>query len=287
MNIKNNAKGRPDFLIIGSMKSGTTTLYDDLRKLDQVHLPSDKEPRILAKYTNTDKMKEAYAFHFRMALGGEICGEASTAYTSRPLYEGIPKRAFDLCGKELRLLMIMRDPLERIYSHLRHNVAGRHIKVDQIDRIVFEDPEYIAISDYAMQLKPWVDRFGADNLKCISFREFKNDRYGTLCGIANFLGVPPPQNTVDVFKTSNKSEELRRTGNLVGAMLQSRLYRRSIRPLLSDKVRTGIRSALLPRASLPEIRLSQSSEQRLKEMLANVETDLEGLLGTRLDLYGS
>ena len=277
----------PDFLIIGSMKSGTTTLYDDLRKLDRVHLPSDKEPQILARYTSLEEMKAAYAFHYHKARDGEICGEASTAYTSRPIYEGIPQRAFDLCGKELRLLMIMRDPLERIYSHLRHNVAGRHISVKQVDRVVFEDPEYVAISNYAMQLKPWVERFGAENLKCISFREFKKDRYGTLCMIAKFLGVSPPSRNVDVYKISNKSDELRRTGDLVGAVLQSRLYRRSIRPLLPDKVRLGLRSVLLPRTDVPEIRLSYSSEQRLKEMLGNVETDLEQLIGMRLNLYDS
>ena len=38
----------PDFLIIGAMKSGTTSLYADLKTHPSIFLPEDKEPSCLA-----------------------------------------------------------------------------------------------------------------------------------------------------------------------------------------------------------------------------------------------
>jgi hypothetical protein len=279
------AKDRPDFLIIGSMKCGTTTLYDDLARLDALYLPSDKEPWILVKHADRGQIKRAYAEHFRGADDAKLCGEGSTGYTCRPLYEGVAERALDVCGRALRLIMIMRDPVERIYSHLRHDLAEGTARVSDIDRLVLEDEKYVAISDYAMQLRPWVDAFGPERLYCVGLSEYREDRSRVVQEIARFLGVEPGRGlALDPDAISNASSELRRTGRALASVLQLRAYRRYVRPLMSDRVRHWARKALTRKVTVPRVRLSEATEARLRERLAGVEERVAQLIGRRVEL---
>ncbi len=277
----NKEKNKPDFLIIGSMKSGTTTLYSDLSRLNALYLPSKKEPAILAKFSAQDDIKSEYLRHFKGSDENQLCGEASTVYTKIPRYKGIVDRAYKLCGKQLRLIMVMRDPVERIYSHLRHDVAGGLINVDEIDNVVLEDTKYIDVSNYAMQLKPWIDVFGSNNLYCVSFIEFRSDREKVIQDIASFLGVD-----TDGYKLEkeirNKSTELRLTGEKIKYAINTGFYRNFIRPVLSDKMRELVRSLLLPRVEVPDIKLSASVEQEVKNKLINVENEIQALTGKRI-----
>lgn len=279
MNVKEINK--PDFLIIGSMKSGTTTLYNDLLKLDSLYLSSEKEPSILANFSDQGDIKKEYLKHFKRANENQLCGDASTVYTKIPMYDGIVDRAYKLCGKKLRLIMILRDPIERIYSHLRHEIAAGRINKDEIDRVVLEDPQYMDVSNYAMQLKPWIEVFGTKNLHCVSFLEFRADRKKVIHDVASFLGVEPDGYKLEP-NISNKSSELRRTSKKISYMINSGLYRKYIRPVLSDKMRVVARGMILSKAEVPEIELSASVEMEVKNKLINVENEIQTLIGKRI-----
>ena len=68
----------PSFLIIGSMKAGTTSLFRDLRNNPAVFMPSDKELNNL----NTDAVLTPHGSHdyealFKGATPSQVCGEAN------------------------------------------------------------------------------------------------------------------------------------------------------------------------------------------------------------------
>lgn len=85
---------RPDFLIIGAMKAGTTTLYRDLVDHPNIFLPEQKEPNTLVMYgSDMRRIIDDYASLFARSPQDAICGEASTAYTKRPDNEGVAARA--------------------------------------------------------------------------------------------------------------------------------------------------------------------------------------------------
>lgn len=282
--MKYTVKTKPDFLIIGSMKSGTTTLYSDLSEIKSLHLPSDKEPAILASTGDVEVLREKYKKHFRNAKEGQLCGEASTVYTSKPMYDNIAERASALCGKNLRLIMIMRDPVERIYSHLRHDVAGGHVNYSEMDKVVLEDERYLAVSNYAMQLEPWVKLFGRENVYCISFNEYKYNRTETIRDTAKFLGIDHAFFAGETLDVKNRSDELLQTGKVVGKIIKSRMYRDLIRPVFPDNLRIWARSMLLTKAGCKNVVLSPSTDEQLREKLKNVEKEVEDLLGRRISI---
>lgn len=278
---------KPDFLIIGSAKCGTTTLYDDLAQLQGLHLPSDKEPSILTRYQDVEQLRKEYRVHFEGASEDQLCGDGSTNYTKIPIYEGVADNAYRLCGQDLKLIMILRDPVQRIYSHLRHNIAVRRISADEIDRVVLADPIYVAVSNYAMQMRPWVEIFGADRLHCVSFLDYRHNRANTVHEIGKFLGVNTGGLDLVSEAVKNKSSELRYTSRGLGKILETSVYRRYIRRLFPERIRDCYRNFLLPRAKVPNFRLSEAVEQELKDRLRNVECDVESLLGKRIRIYES
>lgn len=267
------------------MKCGTTTLYRNLLQLSALYLPSDKEPNILTSSIGIEERRRAYRAYFRNARADQLCGEASTSYTKRPMFDGVAQRAYNVCGPQLKLIMVMRDPLERIYSHLRHNIALRVIRPDDAERAVFADPAYIAISDYAMQLEPWVETFGTSALHCLSLSRLRDHRQQVLQDISAFLGIPGKYSLSPwIPGISNKSTEMRYTSERVSRFLQTAVYRERVRPLLSDRARYWWRNLLLPRAKIPYFRLSYSVEAQLRERFKDLEKEIEQLIGRKIRL---
>jgi len=146
------ALGRlPDFLVIGAMKCGTTSLYHYLREHPQVFMPQLKAPEFFAEASNWHRGVDWYRRQFAGA-GAEVLaiGEASNVYTKYPRYMDVPAR---IAGHipDARLIYVVRDPVERIRSHYRTRVA-EGTESTPFDVAVFENPIYLDYSRYAMQV---------------------------------------------------------------------------------------------------------------------------------------
>ncbi len=119
----------PDFLIVGAQKSGTTSLWKWLRDHPECYLPDVKEPHYFARFNPWDKLirkgwfvrdPDAYVKLFSAAQPSQICGEASPSY----LYEnGVAERIKDEIPS-CRILICLRDPVDRAYSEYTMNVIG-------------------------------------------------------------------------------------------------------------------------------------------------------------------
>ena len=181
--------------------------------------------------------------------------------------------------------MIMRDPYERIISHLRHDIAGGHIRVEDIDQVVLEEPRYVDVSNYAMQLAPWIEAFGVENLHCVGFEEFRFERERVVADIRQFLGLPPMDMELDTERVSNRSSELHRAGKLVGGFLRTRFYRNVLRPFAPRRAKDLTRTMLLRKAAVPDIQLSESTRNELRQRLAGVESALERLVGKQVNIH--
>ena len=114
MSVSERAAYLPDFLIVGAMKSGTTTLYRDLILHPDVFMPEDKEPETLANSSDPDQIRREYRTLFPRLAEGLVKGEASTAYTKRPDFEGVAERAREVLGPGLKVVYMRRDPVERL-----------------------------------------------------------------------------------------------------------------------------------------------------------------------------
>lgn len=233
----------PDFLVIGAMKCGTTTLYYDLLALPSVFMP-DKESDFLCKEISSDE----YASHFQSGGSGTICGDVSPDYAKLPESADVVPRAKRLLPASTRIIFIIREPVARFISHHFHVHTSRgedHMEMD-INRAAREFPPLVNYSRYAMQLRPWIEAFGRDAVHVIKFEDYVADRIGTMVKVCEFLGIPPKADEIDTGAVYNRGDSKPVLTGFWRSITQSGLYRRVLRPLFPLKTRDKIRNWLLP-----------------------------------------
>ncbi len=227
----------PDFLIIGAMKSGTTTLYRDLLASPEVFFPTRKEPNNLCDdAVLTDAGREEYAALFRGATDEQRMGEASTAYTKLPTYPGVPGRAKKLLPDTARFIYVVREPISRILSHHFHEFSWERMP-NGIGEALDAHPELTAYSKYAMQVEPWLETFGRERLMVMQFEDFVRDRRESATRLSEFLGLAPFADRIDLEAVHNRGERRALHKGVLTTINQSTAYRRVLRNLIPDGLR--------------------------------------------------
>jgi hypothetical protein len=260
----------PSFLVIGAMKAGSTTLYEDLRSVPGIFLP-DKE---LGRLAEPNLSARSYTKLFAAANTGDVLGEVSTDYAKLPQSAGVVDNVRRVVGDDLRLVYIVRNPVDRTVSHHHHWLA-RRITDPSIDVAIRSDDRLIDFSRYAMQLEPWLELVGADRVWMIQFERYVEDRAGTIATLTNFLGLPAPPASRPLDTVHNASTSRRRAVGLSGRVGRSPVYRRLVRPRLPQPVRRGLGRALLPE---PVPRPAPPSEETVDLILARTAADCARLV---------
>jgi len=269
----------PHFLIIGAMKSGTTSLYRDLLTHPRVFFPIDKEPENLCRDdVLTDAGRARYEKLFERARPDQLCAEASTAYTKRPTFEGVAERAGRLIP-HARLVYVVRDPIARLLSHHHHDHVGGRMPAD-LAEAVERHPELLDYSRYAMQLDPWRDAFGPGAIRVVRFEDYVADRAAHTAEVQAFLGLDPRPELVETGTVHNKGEGKPVMTTGWRAVTHSGAYRRLIRPLLPLGVKDRLRRALLPKAP-------PKAPPPPADVLARFRAELEPDLARLRELWGS
>jgi hypothetical protein len=177
----------PTFLIIGTMKGGTTSLYNYLSGHPQVFMSTTKELHYFVAEKNLSRGQGWYGRNFRDAGDATAVGEASPDYTKYPIYDGVPERIADTVPR-VKLLYVIRNPLDRIRSHYLHDVArGRERR--PISEAVLENMHYLAPSRYALQIERYLQHFPREQLLIITSEALRSDRRTTMRRVHDFLGV--------------------------------------------------------------------------------------------------
>jgi hypothetical protein len=190
---------RPNLFLIGSMKSGTTTLHELLAEHPDICMSEPKEPCYFVDPEVLRAMwpqmwalrlwesEDAYLRIFPKKHGARYVGESSTDYSKRPKFDGVVERIARF-NPESRFVYIMRDPVERTISHYWHMVEHRGETRAPL-RAIQEDPHYTEVSNYAMQLAPYIERFGRAQIYVLSFEELTRAPLQAVRGVFEWLGV--------------------------------------------------------------------------------------------------
>lgn len=102
-----------NFLVIGAAKSGTNSVFNYLKGHPQVFMPGVKEPHFFPSINRGYGEMTNYENLFREGWEAKMRGGASTGYLFDPLS---PKRIRKQLGEEVKLVCILRNPVEAIYS---------------------------------------------------------------------------------------------------------------------------------------------------------------------------
>ncbi len=175
----------PTFVTIGSMKGGTSALHDYLRAHPQVCMSKPKETNFFYEPAGHDL--DWYRSCFRGT--GEQYGESSPNYTKRHLVDGVAERMHALLP-DVRLIYLVRDPIDRAVSHFLHNVVKNRVQREDF-AAYFDDLDNPALltSRYHWQIEPFVETYGLDRILVASSEDLRDDRAATLSRIFTFLGI--------------------------------------------------------------------------------------------------
>ncbi len=201
----------PNFLIIGSQKAGTTSLYHVLRKHPEIYMPDTKEVNYFFYENKYSKGIEYYKNYFsNVPQSVQVVGEASPGYICHPLVPERIKR--DLPDIE-KLIVTVRNPVDRAFSQFTDNL--RHLEAeltfdeafDTAMNEVFEPGKlgYFSRGTYIQYIEKYVQLFGRDRLLVLVFEDLKTDPVSFYGKCFEFLGVDPEFQCPEMDRKFNAS----------------------------------------------------------------------------------
>jgi hypothetical protein len=178
----------PDFVIIGAMKSATSTLYHWLEEQPECFLATPKETNFFGVEKDWERGIGWYAGLFAGARDEQLTGEASVIYTVPSVAERAAER-MRATIPNAKLIYVVREPVERIRSHYRHEVQ-RHRETRSLHDAVSEPGnEYVGTSRYFACLAPYIDRFPREQILVVSYEELVRAPYPGWSAVLRFLGL--------------------------------------------------------------------------------------------------
>jgi hypothetical protein len=263
---------RPDFLILGAMKSGTSTLAAQLSEQPGIFMSTPKEPNFFSDDAVYAQGLDWYGALFDGAAPGDLCGEASTHYTKLPTYPDTIARAHGALAAP-KLIYIIRNPIDRAVSHVIHEWSQGGMGSDVVAALDTH-PEIVAYGRYAMQIAPWIEAFGADAVHLTSLEAMQADPQGVLAAAAAFIGHPGPVTWVDARARENVSAERIRRLPLQGLLVDNPVAAALRRTLVPQSVRDWVkgRRQMQVRPELPA-----ALRQSLADQFAEDHAALEAL----------
>lgn len=242
----------PHFIVIGAMKSGTTTLYRHLDEHPGIDMSRDKETDFFVAEKAWDRGLPWYSDQF--AGDAPLRGEASPNYTKARDFAGVPERMAATCP-EVRLIYVLRDPVVRAESQYRHGVLIGDLPADlPLDPAFVDSHEYAHILDaslYCRQLDAYLAHFDRDAILLLDFDDLVADPQGAMDRVHDHIGAPA--RPLGAAGSTNDSAQLSRVPAPVLRFAQSRAGR-AVAGLVSRGMRDRIRGALArgkPRAAPP------------------------------------
>ncbi len=207
----------PDFLIIGTQRGGTTSLYNYLTARPGVGPAAVKELRFFDRKFHKGTLW--YRAHFPTRMQKNyferthkqifVTGEASTNYL---FYPHTPKRVAQVVP-DVKLIVLLRNPVDRAYSHYKFEVEHRQETLSFEDALAFEeertrkerekilaDEKYVSVAHsrysylvrgiYVDQLEAWMKFFPREQFLILKSEAFYTDPVTTLEQVSEFLTVP-------------------------------------------------------------------------------------------------
>ncbi len=201
----------PSFLILGSQKAGTTSLYHILRKHPEIYMPDTKEVNYFfyeSKYSRGIKYYKT--FFENTPQGVKAIGEASPGYICHPL---VPERIKRELPHIEKLIVTVRNPINRAFSQFTDNL--RHLEAEctfeealkfSLNE-VFEPGKlgYFSRGTYIQYIERYVDLFGRNNLLVLVFEDLIKDPLAFYRKCFEFLDVDPAFQCPEMERKFNAS----------------------------------------------------------------------------------
>jgi len=253
----------PNFLVVGAMKSGTTTMYELLQQHSRITMSNIKEVHFFDYDEKYQLGLPYYKRFFDVSPDTLAIGEVTPIYFLLP---EIPKRIVEALGEQTKIIVLLRNPVDRIISHYKmmlmnkktNDSLSESIKKNLVwmekGRKPHRDFSYIERSLYYPQLKRYFHFFPPENIKVVLFeKEFIDQRRETMNEIFDFLSLPCEHISLDIhtmqsaLPLNQKLNEILNTGHPINQLgkrlIPTKKFRNKIKIMLnrlnSNQVRIG------------------------------------------------
>lgn len=201
-------KKKPNFIIIGAMKSATTSLYTYLKQHPDVFMTAIKEPMFFNNFQKTNNYKlhgrktktistfKQYYPLFDNVKNEKAIGEASPSY----LFNKDCPKLIHKYFPETKIIAVLRQPIARAYSNFLHARRSDREPISDFETAFNKEEErmtknwsplyfYKGKGYYTEQLKRYYDLFPMENIKILLFEEVIKNPTKASQEIFDFLNV--------------------------------------------------------------------------------------------------
>jgi hypothetical protein len=193
------------FIGIGAQKCASSWLYDILADHPEAALSEKKELDFFSY-----RYEQGYGWYERQfpdKPGARAVGEISPSYFNEA---SVPERARQY-SPDLRILLSLRDPVERALSQHRHQIRiGSITGPDyRFETALIDNPSYIDQGRYATHLSRWLASFPEKQVLVVLMEDIRRDPEATARKVYAFLGINPDHRSVALHEKSNPSYAVR------------------------------------------------------------------------------
>lgn len=269
----------PNVFLVGAARSGTNWLCELLRHVPGCRVPSLKEPNYFALvdeegwephgpfsrvrrerllHTHSKKSIEEYRAMYQRNPDATVRVDGSVRYLWSPLAPGRIAQSVP----EARMIVLLRDPTERAWSHYLLNRMLGTEGLGFIDALDAEteraragwgfDWRYREVSDYDTCLSRWYEHFPKERFLLRSYEDFNADPETVLTDVLEHVGIsdaPACAQAAVEFNRNAPRIHPRRTTRLpaLASMLWDPAVRQTARKFVPTSIRrmiaSGVRSA--------------------------------------------
>ncbi len=281
----------PEFFVgIGAQKCASTWLYQILSDHPEVALSATKELDFFSHWYN--RGYQWYEQHWTLMPSVRVFGEVSPSYFCET---AVPER-LKRYNPNARILLSLRDPVDRAVSNHLHEIRLGHLKGPDLS---FEfglrnNPMYLEQSRYGYHLSRWLQSFPAEQILILFMDDIENDPREVEIRVQQFLGIDTGHRSAALDRRSNVSHVYRfRRLESARKSVRRIVKKLGLDPLWKQSRSLGFQEVYrrLNRRPTSEVvaPIASDTKNRLREQLVDDMRLLESLSGRSLDnwIYGS
>lgn len=308
----------PDFLVIGAVKAGTTSLHAYLSQHPDVYLTPIKETNFFSRndmkfehfrkdyqydtelnytsYLARSPLPKKHIAHvpdtatyqalFREIQANNLTGEVCNSYLICPS----SAQTIKAHNPQTKIIAVLRNPAERAFSQYLMNIKeGKTTESDFLTELEADalqthqgwgvSHQYRELGHYYKQIKRYYDVFPADQIKLLFFEDFKADPQKFLNDLFDFLGLPLAD--IDTETRLNEAGKPR-LGKLNFLLTQLGIIA-FLKKLFPGNIRQQLAKVMYTQKGLPS--LQNNEREQLMDYYKEGIEGLEKLLGRTLNIW--
>ena len=291
----------PNYMFIGAAKSATTTFFDILKKHEDIFVPKFKEPHFFNIDENYLKGLDWYKKTYFKDINNEsIIIDFTPTYL---YYKLCAERIFDSLGPNVKFVIILRNPVDRAYSHYNHSKRDGHevssfedaIKLESERIEKFRDKNdflselrcsYISQGLYFEMISAYLKYFDLNNFFIINFEsEVVQNLDQTLLKLSKFLKLDLSNLDYEIHSNKSGKPKYKLLQNII---TNNNLFRKILKIIVPQKQRQIIRNKIKNFNKEDFVYLQLSEEKRRQMFEKYFRKDimkLENLIGKKMNWH--